>query len=180
MFMESLLSSIVTPLRQIIGLKLAQVNYLCLKGESNENEMDIPLFFHGGEVELKFHSFEKNIRITWIENTNWQERFSVTIKSSKSKEAWEGSFDMFNVSNTQIWRNKIDESLQNIELLGWNKTPQLIKLGFSTGNIYIGTGYQDRFFGDGDDILIGSKETVINFPEMKEAEKYWECNEPLE
>jgi GNAT superfamily N-acetyltransferase len=145
------LASTISPL---IGNKLKSVFYKCLSHEMKRSEIDGPLLYIGGEVELSFESI--GLRYLSWDRTGWRSpHYCINV----SQEPFVGPdyITRFGAGQTFVWKRLVGKVLNSIGILGWDGVPYVLRFGFDTGNAYIGSGYE-RGFGDGDDVLVRSEE----------------------
>lgn len=151
--MSLLAERVTSHLQKIVGSKLIDVELFCFEYEVDASAVEMPTFYFGGEVILKFDN-ERAI-ITWDENAGWQDHFSLYVGCdhlylpSSTLITW-------NVSQLRPWSNCIYQSLISAQVYGYNQTPHIVELNFKNTTIYIGDG-REMEFGDGDDVVVSTK-----------------------
>lgn len=145
-----------------------KVLYWCLAGEMVANDLRDSLLYLAGEVELAFDPPHRLI-VTWDENAGWNDDFSIQARSDTA--FLPGRLEKLDGSETPQWSKHIGQTLNRIEVLGWEGTPGLIKFQFLTGSVYIGISHC-REFRDGDDVLVCAEKDM---PQLPDLEVMWIC-----
>lgn len=148
--MSSVEDALGAALRPALGRPLLRAVYWCLHGETDGTDLDSADFYLGGEVELHF-SDTKPIVLTWAENAGWEDHFSLQVRLSSAFKP--DTLTAFDASSLSIWKPVCGSVLNEISVLGWEQTPHVARLDFSSGCVLVGTSYQTKF-GGGDDVLI--------------------------
>lgn len=149
--MAATLASLVNPTSSVVGSKLLGVTYWCLFHETSADAVLSEIFFHGGFTELRFES--STLLASWSENAGWEDHFSLGVDAAPaSSEAIAGYHEPFDASRGPLWLPHLHSTLAWARILGWNRTPHVLELGFALGAVVLADGYQAPW-GDGDDLV---------------------------
>lgn len=169
--MNPLAERVTSQLQKIVGAKLIDVELFCFEYEADVSAIELPTFYFGGEVILKFDN-ERAI-ITWDENAGWQDHFSLYVGCNHLYLP-SSTLITWNVSQFRPWLNCIDQSLISAQVYGYNQTPHIVEFNFENTTIYIGDG-REMEFGDGDDIIVTTNRFFNNDSEWN---KMWGTSIP--
>ncbi len=163
--MNLLLSEIVDPLSGLLERALEQVVYHPLKGECTADDLNSSNYI-GGEIALFFES-EAPRYFSWAENAGWHSHFTLVV--SRQSAFGPGTLETFDASKTSLWRDVIGQKLTEVECIGWDRSPHVLKLAFGTFRRLVGSSYQKRF-GDGDDLYFCDE---AEKPDLADAAVIW-------
>lgn len=165
--MEALLHDrVLAQLIPVIGERLERVVYWCLEHEAHAEDLQDREFYLGGEVELGF-SGNHRILVTWEQNAGFPDDSSLQVRGDSA--FLPGGLERWGAEDTPVWVRHIGNPLGGAAVLGWNATPYLLRLEFTTGRVFIGIGHQ-RAFGNGDDVLVRAEEDM---PALLDPETLW-------
>jgi ribosomal protein S18 acetylase RimI-like enzyme len=162
-------------LKDMPGRRLTQVTYEHWHSGDGEPVIDKPLLILDGEIELLFEDgralYVSTLRLRWgpapIESC-----INLTTESALTLEGYRA----FDAGETSLWSPFIGEIVEAVALLGNEYgTPFVLKLSFSSGNIYVGSGHAGRgyFFGR-DDLFVRSEEEFQAQPAHQHLRLLWE------
>ncbi|MGI8857806.1 MAG: hypothetical protein ACR2JW_18880 [Thermomicrobiales bacterium] len=177
---EYLMRSATPPLAAVVGTRLARVTYWCLQWKWTGEEINDPLFYTGGQVELEFAN-GADIYVSWKQNAVWRGDSGIEVGFSSSGRI--GAYERLEANETPLWRPLIGDLLRRIDVLGWNLWPneddevRVVRFGFSKGNVYVGVGHKAGDFSMGDDILVRSENDFLLWPDAKNAIVLWSSGE---
>jgi hypothetical protein len=179
--MESYLARSVTPpLAAIVGSRLTRVNYWCLQWEWGAEEINDPLFYTGGDVELEFAN-SVDIYVHWKQNA--VSRGDSGVVTGFHSVARTYTYERLEATEAPVWRQVIGDVLQRVEVLGWNlwadgdDEVRVIRFCFRKQDIYVGVGHKTEGFRMGDDLLVRSEEDFFLWPDAKKGKVLWSAGE---
>jgi hypothetical protein len=141
-----------------LGCILQEAWYNCLEGEIEASGLEDPALFIGGDVELRFAQ-TPSVFVGWDEAVGWERHFSLVVAETS---AFSGGLVPWSATRLYPWSEVAGTVLRAASVYGRDGTPIILQLAFeSDRSIFIGTGWEQRF-GDADDILIRSSETMID------------------
>ena len=159
---------IAEPLRWLVGATLERVVYHPLKEECTADDLHASDYI-GGEIALHFQALAPRY-ISWAENAGWRSHF--TVKVSPESAFVPSALETFDASSTNLWRETIGRKLTEVECLGWDQSPHVLKLTFEAYPRFIGSSFQKRF-GDGDDLFCCDASDI---PDLSGASVIWRNN----
>ena len=174
--------NVTTPLESALGLTLKRVIYRCLSWECTYEDVEGPLFYMGGEVELRFDDGPADQAVVFLSWNKVPEPWRTDLHLDYCIEAslWEpfftaGGIEPYDATRTSLWAPLVGTRLEKVDLLGREGIPYALRFSFVGGVTYIGSGTAINGgwgFGDGDDTLVGSEDEVApqfewRFPEAR-------------
>ncbi len=172
-------------LAPLVGKRLLKVIYWCLSYEMTPEELDQPFQSLGGEVEIEVEGRSK-VYIRWGNNPpEWKQKgihYSVEALSESAfiRDDNEVTLDLFDASQTHVWKSVMGTVLRGIDVLGDEGVPYILRFRFDDGLAYVGVGSGPRRndpmyerdllvggFGDNDDLLVWAED------EFNQYERKW-------
>ena len=132
----------------IVGLRLLDVCYHVLRrtpAQCSIDELSIE------EVELRFAT-GRVVFVTWGQGRGWPGDCSM-VASTHTRGAHADSYLEVAATDEPLWSAHVGQLLCAVEVLGSNRTPHVVRLVFASGAVLVGSGSEDRTYGDGLDVL---------------------------
>ena len=164
--LEAVFENKVTgPLESVLGQSLLSVSYWVLGYDAGLFSVEQPNA--SGILVAGLHFEKSTLEVSW----GWEKllrgsdlSYHIQVlpagQAHGAQAATDGNFCEIKGVDATLWKNAVGKRLTGVEVIGFQGSPQAVRFSFSGAEVVIAIGYagDDLLVGDGDDLLLFSKQ----------------------
>jgi len=147
---------VIRPLKKVLGRHLLAIDYWVIA--SDDTNLEEPNS-SGGCQAIFLVLDGNNLEINWgweAAFLNEQITYHILMRSDLTTPQTSESLIPLSATGVKPWRNLVGQTLTNVEVLGFEGSPQAVHFKFSLDSVVISIGYADAelWLGNGDELLV--------------------------